>query len=40
MTKLKNDLAFGFCLHLNFEICHLAFILDMNDLPFYLLTDM
>ena len=29
-----------FVFHLNFEICHLVFILDINDLPFDLLTDM
>ncbi len=40
MTKLTYDLTFGFCLHLNFEICHLAFVLDMNNLSFYLLADM
>jgi hypothetical protein len=26
-------------LHLNFEICHLVFILDMNDLALDLLTE-
>ena len=29
-----------FVIPLNFEICHLAFILDINDLSFDRLTDM